>query len=147
MYAKKETRGCFEMKVIVCVDDKNGMMFHRRRQSRDRVVAEDMIRSTRGKKIRMNAYSAKLFAGLEDAVEVEEDFLETAEKEDVCFVEDVPLLPFEKKISQLILYHWNRVYPADVFFDLPLTEWELESREEFPGNSHEKITKETWKKK
>ena len=33
------------MDVIVCLDEKNGMLFHGRRQSRDRRVLEDMYSS------------------------------------------------------------------------------------------------------
>jgi len=42
----------------------------------------------------------------------------------------------------LILYRWNRTYPADLYFTLSLEGWTLERREEFAGSSHEKITKE-----
>ena len=31
------------MKLIVCLDDKNGMMFNKRRQSRDRVLIENVL--------------------------------------------------------------------------------------------------------
>ena len=31
------------MKIIVCLDDNNGMLFNNRRQSRDKTVVEDII--------------------------------------------------------------------------------------------------------
>ena len=42
----------------------------------------------------------------------------------------------------MILCHWNRDYPADVFFEVDLSKWRLEERKDFSGYSHEKITKE-----
>ena len=36
------------MKMIVCLDDRNGVSFNNRRQSRDRVVIQDILTLTRG---------------------------------------------------------------------------------------------------
>ena len=51
-----------KMHVILCADDRNGMMFHRRRQSRDRAVLEDIEKLRAGKKLLMNKYSDKMFS-------------------------------------------------------------------------------------
>ena len=53
------------MILMVCVDDNGGMMFHRRRQSRDRRLVERILTLTQGSLLRMNAYSAALFSGHE----------------------------------------------------------------------------------
>lgn len=45
------------MIVMVCVDDKNGMMFNKRRQSQDRVLRQHMLELAGDKKLWMNAYS------------------------------------------------------------------------------------------
>ena len=45
------------MIVIVAVDDRNGMMFNRRRQSQDRVLREHILDMTVGKKLWMNHYT------------------------------------------------------------------------------------------
>ena len=50
----------------------------------------------------------------------------------------------EKEIEKVILYHWNRDYPADTYFDLDLTDWKITRTEEFPGFSHDKITEEVY---
>ena len=55
---KREKR---EMKIIVCVDNQNGMMFNHRRQSQDRVLRKRIMELTGGKKLWMNAYSQKQF--------------------------------------------------------------------------------------
>ena len=38
------------MKIIVCVDNQNGMMFNHRRQSQDRVLRKRIMELTGGKK-------------------------------------------------------------------------------------------------
>ena len=52
----------------------------------------------------------------------------------------------EEHISQLIVYKWNRKYPADFRLDLDLSQWNLKEQIEFVGNSHEKITREIYVK-
>ena len=44
------------------------------------------------------------------------------------------------------MYRWNRVYPADTYFDIDLVKegFVLRDTRELEGNSHEKITKETF---
>ena len=47
------------MKIIVCIDDKNGMMFNHRRQSKDREVRRDMLSYIGQHRLWMNEYSRK----------------------------------------------------------------------------------------
>lgn len=134
------------MIVMVCLDDHNGMLFNHRRQSRDKMLYEYIQHLTEGKRLWMNRYSAPLFADASDAM-VAEDFLEQAAQEDYCFVENVSLKHYEAKIQRLLVFRWNRVYPADMHLDLLLdAQWHLVGQEEFSGNSHEKITMEVYEK-
>ena len=50
----------------------------------------------------------------------------------------------KEKIEKVILFHWNRDYPADTYFTLDISGWTLEESEEIAGYSHEKITKEIY---
>ena len=50
------------MNLIVCLDDRNGMMFNGRRQSRDRADIEDILRDCAGR-LCIEGYSEPLFAG------------------------------------------------------------------------------------
>jgi len=129
------------MTVIVCIDNRMGMLFNHRRQSRDRVVTERILALSRGHTLRMNAYSARLF-GEGENIAVSEDFLSEAGAEDICFAENVPLAPVADRIHRLILFRWNRDYPADVYLDLPVDAWQTVSAEDIPGSSHECITRE-----
>lgn len=135
-----------KMIVILCLDDKGGMMFHERRQSRDRVVVEDIVNMCQNGKLFMNEYSYNLFNHLNlDNVVISSTFLEEAEEGCFCFVENRKLLPFTKKIEKLIIYHWNRTYPGDFYLDIDFsTGWRLIEESEMVGNSHEKIVKEIY---
>ena len=134
------------MNLIVCVDDRNGMMFNGRRQSRDRYLREYLLKLSGGK-LWMNASSAGQFEK-KDGLMIREDFLSTAPKGEFCFLEDQSCLAFEGRMEQIILCKWNRTYPSDWKFDIPLDEhgWHCVSAVEFPGFSHEKITVEVYKR-
>jgi hypothetical protein len=135
-----------QMVLIVCVDDSGGMMFNGRRQSQDRILRARILRDVRGRRLWMNAYSAGQFDLDSDAVTVAEDFLARAGSGEFCFVENVPTAPYLARVESIILYRWNRKYPADFYFDIPLYEqnWRLIETEDFAGSSHEKITREVY---
>ena len=131
------------MIAAVCIDDRGGMMFNNRRVSRDAVQQEDLVRWCEGRKLWMAPYSASLFAAWD--VSADEDFLQKAEADDVCFVEDRLLGPVRDRIDGLIVYRWNRSYPADLHLDIvPAEEFALKEQTEFTGKSHERITREIY---
>lgn len=137
------------MKIIVCVDDNNGMMFNNRRQSRDRTLIEDVVTTVVGGNLLVTPYSKTLFENFNVAAFfLSEDILEEAKPEDFCFIENKSLLPYSDRIDELIIYHWNRTYPADMHLDIDPEALSLKliSTVEFAGSSHEKITKELYKK-
>lgn len=102
---------------------------------------------TRGKKLWMNAYSAKQFeTECAENVVVDEDFLHNASNGDYCFVETEDIMEHLQSIEGIILYRWNRRYPSDFKLALDLSDWTLESIFEFAGSSHEKITEEIYRK-
>ena len=133
------------MKIIVCLDDKNGMMFANRRQSMDRLLRQDMLQMTEGSRLYMSPYSASQFTEEADHILVDTDFLLKAEPEDWCFVEDADIDQVEA-VTKIAIYRWNRVYPSDKKFpaDRFSSGWSLESTKEFPGSSHERITLEVY---
>lgn len=142
------------MKLIVCIDEKKGMMFNHRRQSQDRVLRDDIRKECQGSILRMNAYSAGLFekdADVETTVQIfsSEDFLAQALEDDCCFVEDQDISLWLEQADTVILYQWNRHYPADLYFTAELSEdtWQMERQEDFAGSSHEKITKTVYAKR
>ena len=126
------------MKLIVCLDDKNGMLFNKRRQSRDRILIENVLELCKGKTLYTNEYSSALFS--ENSVVVCEDF--EAIENGFVFAEN--FMVDEDKIQEIIIYKWNRVYPADTFFNISLDSWRLAETVDFVGSSHEKITRERY---
>lgn len=133
------------MHVILCLDNNNGMLFNHRRQSRDRAVVEDILNSLQGKRLWVRPYSASLFQGRKMPLLVDDAPWKHALPGDACFVEDTPLSLYTGKIESLTFYRWNRRYPGDLFLDVDLSAgWRLVSQREFPGYSHQKITKEVY---
>lgn len=133
------------MILMVAVDDRNGMMFNKRRQSQDSVLRERMIALAAHSCLWVNHYTEKQFAQHGQAVEhlrVDDDFMSMAAPGEYCFAENVPTAPYEERMEQIILFQWNRRYPGDFFFDIDLSAggWQIVSTEEFPGSAHEKIT-------
>ena len=126
------------MKLIVCLDDKNGMLFNKRRQSRDKILIENMLELCKGETLYTNEYSALLFP--ENSVAVCEDF--DAVEKGFVFAEN--FMVSEDEIQEIIIYKWNRVYPADTFFNISLDSWRLAETVDFVGSSHEKITRERY---
>jgi len=139
------------MIIIVCLDESGGMMFNRRRQSKDRVVTDDIRRMCAGGRLWMNHYSEKLFAPAvsetsaseNDGVEFmsDEAFPDRAGAGEYCFVENMAAAPYEAQIEKIIVYNWNRKYPSDRKFDIDLSQWQTETTVDMEGYSHEKITK------
>ncbi len=134
------------MKLIVCLSEDGGMMFNRRRQSRDRVLIDDMIRHTKDANLWVSPYSATLFGESCPTLRISPAPLEAMKKNDYCFVEDTPLPQDLDNIDELIIYRWNRLYPSDVYFTCDTSPFFLAESDEFVGSSHDKITKEIWKK-
>ena len=133
------------MKLIICVDDNNGRMFNRRRQSKDREVRHDILAYTMPERIWMNEYSLEQFETDDTSrIQVANNFLIQADDNDYCFIENGQYLIDESRLDEIVLYHWNRVYPADYYFDIDLHGWTLADQKEFKGFSHDKITREIW---
>lgn len=123
------------MMVIVCLDDNLGMAFGGRRQSRDKAVCEDIVKLTEGRAIAMHERSKTLFNGFDANI---------SDDGDIHFVEFKAPNAILENANKLVIYRWNRRYPADLRFDTPLDGWQLVETVEFPGNSHKKITKEVY---
>lgn len=134
------------MIVILCLDDKNGMMFNNRRQGRDKSVIQDILKLINGKQLFVNSYSKNLFQDFDIDIISDNNFLNNVGKGDYCFVEDNNLQEFSDKIEKIIVYRWNRVYPSDLKLEIPIQNWNLADSFEFSGNSHDKITREVYTK-
>lgn len=132
---------------VCCVDDRGGLLFNGRRQSRDRLLLADLLACARGRPLWISPASKGLFGPeLPPGVLAAEAFLTQAGPGDLCLTEGQPLLPHLARIQAVVLYRWNRIYPADVYLDLPLSvpPWRRVRQTDFPGSSHKLITKEIY---
>ena len=103
------------MNVIICIDENQGMLFNKRRQSKDIKVIEDIASLT--KELWISPFSEKLFIDEKVktnlVIQVRDNAISHAVEGSYCFVENEKLIPYQDKIEQLIVYKWNRSYPSD----------------------------------
>lgn len=125
---------------LILWSGKNGeMMFNHRRCSRDRAVIEDILSMFAPTNLCVSAYSAPLFEGACIICDLAEA------KEKVLFLEDLPLLPALEQAQKIIVYRFDRTYPADVRLQIPQC-FSLTESLDFFGFSHDKITREVYVK-
>ena len=130
------------MIAIVTIDDNNGMMFNKRRQSKDIRLIERILDIAGTNRIWVSEYSSELFDTSKDNIIVDNSYTE-AQAQDYCFVENVDINELQDNISKIYVYKWNRNYPSDVSFPVAMLDYyKLENVSEFEGNSHDKITEE-----
>lgn len=132
------------MILIACVDDSMGMAFHHRRQSKDRLLRERILRQVGDAPLWMSPYSAKQFEEGAENIRADEAFLINCGEQEYAFTELEAPGKVAPQVGKLILYRWNRSYPADLYFDLDLSGYALSAVHEFAGSSHEKITEEIY---
>lgn len=135
------------MKVFVCVDNNLGLLFNNRRQSRDKAVTEDML-NYGSSPLYIGEFSKNLFTGQNNVVTVN-SVLDECPENGRCFTENEDPGAFLDKISELVIYRWNRNYPFDTVlsFSPESAGFKLSETKKFAGSSHEKITRELWVKK
>lgn len=135
------------MHLIVCLDDRDGMLFNKRRQSSDRAVCAHIMEQQR-QPLCVSPYSAKLFSDYTDRLLISQDPLAECPDDGVCFLEDMALEPYLGRMTKLTVYRWNRHYPADRKFPMQtyFANWHCVEKLDFSGNSHEQITWEVYER-
>ena len=136
------------MTVFLCIDDRGGMLFNKRRQSRDSCVIADMAESVGDGVLYISDFSEGLFSESEISVISVPDPLISVGDNGFAFVENLHIADFIQKIDSLIIYRWNKKYPYDFSLDVVPGEcgFKLFKSYDFKGSSHDKITKEVYKK-
>ena len=136
------------MIIVLTVDDNLGMIFNKRRQSRDRVMLSDLSDMIGNKALICTDFSEKLLREHGIKYIVSSDPVDDAGENDYFFIEDPPIKPYLDKANTVILYKWNKIYPSDKKLDVDLLSegFKLSGVSEFKGYSHKKITKEFYRK-
>lgn len=130
------------MNIIICIGQKKELLFNKRRVSRDREIIKRIIQLT-NEPIYMTEYSAKLFTEYQSNIIITANPLEDTPRGRYCFIEqDIDIQRDE--IEQIVVFCWNKRYPADTYLTFPLADLKLIDTEEFAGYSHERITKERY---
>lgn len=125
------------MTVIICVDNNGGILFNGKRQSKNRILRKYLldIVEKKNSRIAMSPYTYSQFKEDErkELIDVKDAF---SFDEDYIFLERaIPIL--WEKVNNLILCCWNRDYPADEYFNLPIgVECILQKTEEIVSDSH-----------
>ena len=67
----------------------------------------------------------------------------------ILFLENADPTAYIPHAEELLLYRWNRLYPADLTLNGMPVQWgyRLQDATDFAGTSHEKITRERYVKK
>ncbi len=132
------------MILALCTDDRLGLCFNGRRQSRDSAVYAELSAEAAGAPIWVAERSAALFTVTGANIKLSGGSFDEAGTGEYCFVEFCSPASLESRAEKIIIYRWNRRYPADMKLNIELGAWHLESTFDFPGSSHEKITKEVY---
>ena len=129
------------MILTLCVDDRMGLSLKGRRLSKDAGLRRRLL-GISGGSLRMSEYSARQFS---EPVYSGADYLSGAGERDWCFCKNGDYADYAEQIGTIILFRWNRHYPADECFRFP-GKWKLTLTEDFPGTSHETITMEVYER-
>lgn len=123
------------IKAIICLDDNNGILFNRRRQSKDREVRRRMLKIVGNDILYMSAYSYRQFTEGFDRLAVSDKLVDGG-----FYFFETDDIPYDD-IDTLYVFRWNRRYPIDRVVDMGyfLNRFRLAGVEEFKGNSHDRI--------
>jgi len=123
------------------------MLFNSRRQSRDSKVIEDISKITNGQ-LSISSYSEPLFKDSGIRLTISDNILNCANYNEYCFIENLSLSHHTDSINSITVYWWNKKYPCDFSLDIDFEAQGFKSVSiyEFPGTSHETITREVFKK-
>ena len=128
------------MILIVCTDDRMGLAFNKRRQSRDSAVVMDIVKLANGAPIGMHERSAMLFEGTSANIVTGAGAADCP----YYFLEFDKPADFAQKAEKIVMYRWNRHYAADAYFDADMDGFAYGGAMQFAGTSHEKITREVY---
>lgn len=134
------------MILAFCVDDQGGLAFNHRRQSRDRALVANLLAAAGARPVFCLPYSAGLFdPGTVTVV----DAPGAVPADGILFLENTDPAAYIPHAEELLLYRWNRLYPADLTLNGTPVQWgyRLQDATDFAGTSHEKITRERYVKK
>ena len=133
------------MTIIQCLDNRGGMLFNGRRQTLDYELASIIYEKYKDK-LCICSFSESFFKDLK--VKTYENPLSDAPDDAVVFIENIDITEHIQKIDEIIIYRWNRHYPADRHFSFEPTEmgYKLVGKVKFSTKIHEDTVKEIYRR-
>ena len=137
------------MHIILFLDQKDGMIFGNKRQTKDKILMKYIEDVSKGSCLFTNHFSTSLFDNIPSHLIVDDNFLNIAKSEDFCIVENEDIEPYMNKIESIRIYRWDKVYPSTIKFNKDLLKnWKQSFCVElFLGGTHQVIYEEMWVRK
>ena len=134
------------MKLVVCLDENNGIKFFGKRQSQDELQRKNLFELIGNSKLFVSEYSYDLYKDFEFNFEIIDEKTKIIENSVFLYEGDF-LEKFLSLVDEIIVYFWNRNYPFDEVFEEFLKDcWKEKEVFEFKGKSHDKITRKIFVK-
>ena len=134
------------MNIIYTLDEQNGTNLLGKRQSKDSVLADEILSMAKGllyiKGTSLSFFDGKAVKGLATIVE---DF-DQVPNDAFIFTEEVLPQSIMDKADNIYVFRWNRRYPSMIQDRVNLDGYKYETTRHFQGNSHDKITLEVYNK-
>ena len=133
------------MTLVICLDQKGGMLFNKRRQTLDYEIV-DQICKIGGDSLYISPFSEGYFKG--KTVKVVGNPLQDAPTNATVFIEDTDALPYVKGIDKIIFFRWSEIYPTDYKISFNPTEVGFRALGEikFSTKVHKDVKKEIYKR-
>lgn len=141
------------MKLIVCLDTRNGWIFNKRRLSKDGKVTERILEISKEKILNLSKYSYQLFNSPNYDLS-KNDFniitfpIHYYTQNELYFIEEYPDIEVNF-FDEIIIFRWDKTYPYDVRFPIDIVRsnlWNLKTSNTFSGTSHGIIIEEHWER-
>lgn len=140
------------MTLVLTVDERGGIAFGNKRQSRDKALTKDIFNLKKGARILAREYSRLIF---DEARPIPYEPIFTSDPVKEAKSGDVVLLELEasrdtiEEAEEIFIYSWNRHYPSTAKLDMELIKEKflLAEQVDFEGNSHENLTRFHYKRK
>ena len=95
------------MKLILCLDERNGLSFNNRRQSRDRAVIDKIVCLAKEEPVWITSYSSELFRETHCNVRVSADIMHAAKPGEYLFIENQDPHELLAQVSSVYIFRWK----------------------------------------
>lgn len=128
--------------IALCIDKGNGRLFYGKRTSSDREVRKRLLDMT--DVLYVDSYTAAQFTEDygKEKLRVVDDPAGIAEGTAFIELQDIP-----RDADRIVIFNWNRKYPADRFLDFRFSGWRKVKKEDFEGYAHPKVTMDVWERR